>query len=808
MIEAKLQKKYDYLEYNSELIIPKENYADPTDDKTPSQNANLILKEQIEPNSSYNNNLIIENSTFIIKAPNKKKILLILSIDKDLPAKIEKNIYSIPLDFPVLQAISFMHDSKNESIIITTGSEDSIDKIQVFQIQLKQLMHEALYNLLKDIKNAVKIFPIKDSFALVLHYSTEKYKNGGLKLWKDFKEEIYNFNKIYNFTYNYKYNKVICLDNKEAPFIISIYNFDESYFNKKPNEILQPDFFIQVGDHLNMIKEEDIESFLQFESFCNLIIFWSKLKKEKIGFSFGIFFINFKEKKCVDYVEFNFDGNNNYIFKINKYSNEIYIFNLSEELLFIYCFKAINETQNEELSSKNLFLSKIKFSGNISGIDFTANNGMVVLTKQYNLVCYSRNEHIFKERQKKYSEEYSQNDSNLENNSEKEEKLKTYEYKIKNMIPDIFNQDNDLKLKKYNSEKIVKHKNSKRKEINYNFDNKNKKLEQKNKKNINNKDNEENEEDKNEMQLKIKEDFEKRQELLIKQKDLLEKLKVKNKEKNLIKKLAFSFENKLSKFEENLFSGISLLKLEEILNQIQFDNSRNRNIKLDYFDFTLIKAYNYIYEIQSLMPDLKYIKNKIIYFMQGEINRKKIEKEKDEYNCDYEALKFQIKSIDKELKEKPNLKNEIEKIIYNCSSIENKINFLAKINGIMNIFEKKMNLLLLKCKNEINQINEMYKYNKYKMSKNEETVLINALIKPFIEFLSKEIKELEEKMNILIKKEKVGDEYDNIIIDNDEKKDYNNQLSSDLQDIFEKNNFYSLNENIIKNHYINLDDEF
>ena len=120
-----------------------------------------------------------------------------------------------------------MHETHNESILILTGSENSIDKNEVFQIQLKQLMHEALYNLLKDIKNATKIIPIKDSFALVLHCSTEKYENGGLKLWKDFKEEIYNFNKIYNFTYNNQYNKVICLDNKEDHFIVSIYNFDE-----------------------------------------------------------------------------------------------------------------------------------------------------------------------------------------------------------------------------------------------------------------------------------------------------------------------------------------------------------------------------------------------------------------------------------------------------------------------------------------------------------------------------------------------------------------------------------------------------
>ena len=79
-----------------------------------------------------------------------------------------------------------MNDSEDESILISTGSENSIDKIEVYQIPIKQLMHEAIYNLLKDIKNSIKIIPIKDSLVLVLHYFTDKYKDGGLKLWKNF----------------------------------------------------------------------------------------------------------------------------------------------------------------------------------------------------------------------------------------------------------------------------------------------------------------------------------------------------------------------------------------------------------------------------------------------------------------------------------------------------------------------------------------------------------------------------------------------------------------------------------------------
>ena len=814
MLESKLQKKYDFFDYYSELIIPKENYEYSSENKNISEN-----NDKIQPEYE-NNNLIIENSTFIIKAPDNKKILLILSIDKELPSKIEKNIYPIPLELPVLQAISFMHETHNESILILTGSENSIDKNEVFQIQLKQLMHEALYNLLKDIKNATKIIPIKDSFALVLHCSTEKYENGGLKLWKDFKEEIYNFNKVYNFTYNNQYNKVICLDNKEAPFILSIYNFDESYFNKKQNEILQPEFFVKIGEYLINTKEEDLESFLHFETFSNIILFWAKLKKENLGFLFGIFFINFKKKECFDYVEFKFDGKHKYFFKINKNLNEIYVFNLSEELLFIYSFKTEKESQKEELSTDNLFLSKIKFGGNIKGIDFTANNGMVVLTEQYNLVCYSRNDPLFKEYQKKYERGFSQNNSNIENTSEKEEKLKTYENKTDDLIPDIINQDNDFELKKYNSEKIINY--EKRNENNVNIENKmindfnRQNQKNKNEKNNINEDNKEksSENEDSEIQLKMKEELEKRKELLNKQNELFDKLKVKIKEKNIIIKLANSFENKLSKFEEKLLSGISQLKLEEIFNRIQLNNSR-KVYKFDNFDFILMKSKNFIYEIQSIIPDIKYNKIKIINFLKNEIKRKKLKKDKDKYNCNFDSIELINESLNLELKANPNQKKEIERILYNCSLIDMKINFFAKVNGIIDIYEKKLNLLLLKCKNDINQINEMYKYNKIKMSKNEEAELINVLIKPFIEYLDKEIKELKEKINTFIENE--PGEYDNENIgknqlinkyDNIEKSNLENQLCFNLQDILEKNKFYSLNENIIKNHYIDLENEF
>ena len=824
MIESKLQKKYEFFEYNSELIIPKENFKISNETKILKDNSNLILEpKQLD----IKNKLVIENSTFIIKVPDKNQILIIFSIDKDLPSKIEKNTYSIPFDHPVLQAISFMNDSQNESIIISTGNENNFDDIQVFQIQIKQLLHEALYTLLKDIKNAIKIVPVKDSFVLILHNSTEIYKNGGLKLWKNLKEEIYNFNIIYNFSYNYQNNKIICIDNKEAPFTFSIYTFDESYFNKKSSDRLQPEFFIQLGEYLKLNKEEDIENFLHFESFFNIIIFLAKTKDEKIGYLFGIFFANFKEKKILDYLEFNFDANGNYFLKVNKNTNEIYIFNLKSELLFIYSFKT--ENKNELFLSENLFLSKTKFSGNIKGIDFTANNGMVVLTEQNNLICYSRNENIFQNNLKKFKEQNSKIKSDIENNkkskSANNEGLKIYSNNFYDSIKDMSYENNNLKLKKFKSDQHLNNKNF-IKDKNNN-DNSKENIKENNKQNdlnnlnskMNNKEEDikeiikENDIDLNiELKKKSEEEEAKKLEIMNKQTELLEKLKSKMKEKTIIYKLSNSFQNKLSKFEETILSGISKLKLEEIYNQIESIKQNNIS-SYENFDIDLAKVKNFIYDIISILPDLNYTKNKFILFIQNEIKRKESIKQKNDNNLDFESPELMNKVINKELSEKPKLKKDIEKILYNSSKIDRQLNIVSEINGDIKIIETKLNLLLLKCQNDINQINEMYKYTKFKISKKEEYKFIHVLINPFIEFYHKIVKELELKINSFIKnveekdveKENNSINKINFIYEND---DIENRLSFQFLDIFKKNNFYSLNEPIIKNNYINLDNEF
>ena len=80
------------------------------------------------------------------------------------------------------------------------------------------------------------------------------------------------------------------------------------------------------------------------------------------------------------------------------------------------------------------------------------------------------------------------------------------------------------------------------------------------------------------------------------------------------------------------------------------------------------------------------------------------------------------------------------------------------------------------------------------------------------------MKEYEQKLKDLISKENKEDKNENNdfsifnknnnIINKYEKDDIENKLSFNLMNAFEKNKFYSLNNTIIKNRYINLDEEF
>ena len=80
------------------------------------------------------------------------------------------------------------------------------------------------------------------------------------------------------------------------------------------------------------------------------------------------------------------------------------------------------------------------------------------------------------------------------------------------------------------------------------------------------------------------------------------------------------------------------------------------------------------------------------------------------------------------------------------------------------------------------------------------------------------MKEKKKKLKDLISKENKEDKIENNdfsifhknnnIINKYEKDDIENKLSFNLMNAFEKNKFYSLNNTIIKNRYINLDEEF
>ena len=126
----------------------------------------------------------------------------------------------------------------------------------------------------------------------------------------------------------------------------------------------------------------------------------------------------------------------------------------------------------------------------------------------------------------------------------------------------------------------------------------------------------------------------------------------------------------------------------------------------------------------------------------------------------------------------------------------------------------------------------MYKYNKIKISQKEENELIYGLINPFIELYKNILVNYESKIEIINKiiekinndkdkdnnDEKIHSFCDNKYLKrykiNNEKKSDNNLfglddiLSNIFEEIFEENNFYSYKGNIIKNHSINISNEF
>lgn len=919
MLEGKLQKKYDFFTFNSELKIPPENISSEDQSKDMIQNSSVIIEEEL---NQYNNQFKIENSTFIIKEHNK--LILIFSVDKDLPSKIEKkkNTYSISLPSPVLQAISFRHKSKDESIIISAG--DSIDDIKVFQFELKKLMHEESFILLNKIENSLKIIPIKNSLALVLHYSTQNYKNGGLKLWKNFEEEIYNFKKVYNFTFNFQYNKLICVDNKEAPFIFSVYSFEESYFIKNKNESLEPDFFISLVENTKNIKEEEIELFLHFESFSNIIFFWAKTKNESSGYVFTIIFVDFNNKKCSEFVEIIFKAKNKYLFKKNEITDEIYIFNLTEELLFIFSFKE-KDIKSGRFTSEDLLFTKIHFCGNIKGIDFTGNNGLVVLTEQNNLVCYSRNENLFNSSQKEYNinsinkNDEESNDSinkningNL-NNSLNEDDLNS----LNNNLKKIFNKnekiegnflDNNLDLNKgkknnssiiigkieptnlFNKNKIKSNDNevtNKNNIIKMNLDSsktpkdiekvKNLNIEEKfcqtnrifdedeeedelseDKKNNNDEnqsikeekdvneddkkdesknmkeEKDENEDDKKKLLEIEKELLEKKCKSYLKQKEIIEKFKTTNLYKNILNKTIELFKNNITKLENEILKDITKFKpkekYDEIMSNISILNEKKKpDLKYDYdkIDIELTKAKHYILQIHLFIIDINRIKNKIMEITKKNNENKNLKKNKDNNNCDYESAELIDNCMNIEFKDKKEIKAKIENLLYDCNINDTKINNIFEMNSLSLSIDNKLKILLNKCRNDIDKICELYKYNKF--SQKEENEFICGIINPFINFFNSVIKDFESKINTVSKEIDMFNKHKNnkeerahsfcnnkylnelkkiVVVNSSNNGNLREIISNYLEEIYEENNFYTTKGIIIDYNCINMDDEF
>lgn len=831
MLEIKVNKKYDFFELNSELEIPNENIINENenDNKDLDKTSNLDLEPEF---IQYNNKLKIEHSTFIIKT--KNIIHLIFSINKDLPVKIEKSLFfSIQLSNPILQVISFMPDSKDESIIISTG--DSLNNIEVLQIELKKLMHKYSYNKLNFIKNALKIIPIKDSLVLILHFTNleEGKQEISLKLWKNFNEEIYNFKKVYNFAYNFENNKIICIDNKVAPFTFSIYPFSESYFNKNKNDIVLPEFYISLSDYIKNTEENDIEIFIFFESFSNIICFWAKYKNIESGYLLSIIFVDFKGNKCFDYLEFNYKAYNKYFFKINQKSKEIYLFNLSQELLYIYSFK-----KQDEISRNDLYITKIHFTGNIKGVDFTENNGLVILTEQNNLICYSKNENIFTNFQKQYIDENIGNDFITNNNLNLREKQK------------LNNNINQISYNKVNkNDKIIDIKVNKIHNINKIIDNNEKKIDnqkifvnqfgqvdtfcQTEKNNLD--EDEDEKENIDNIQIKKKEKETTLIKLTKNYKIFNEIKEIKNKfysvqfEKLLLIKLIKQFKKNIINLEKNYIQKNSESDLNEKFKNIEIDikmlnkniEDIEKNINSEFDRYVNLHGLNYfLFEEKLNIIDEKNIKNKIIEIHKDmKYNNKNIYDNEDD-NDDYESLELIDKSLGFELENKKYLKNKIVNILSKCNSIKQKINIICERNGNIKYNNNKLNILLNYCKNDINIICEMYKYNKF--SKKEETKFIYGLINPLINFYNLMKDDLEAHFEILEKELKnsfkVNNEtkihllsennYLKNVKDNKNKEHIEDEILQYLEDIFEENKFYIENGMIITHYCINLDDDF
>ena len=204
-----------------------------------------------------------------------------------------------------------------------------------------------------------------------------------------------------------------------------------------------------------------------------------------------------------------------------------------------------------------------------------------------------------------------------------------------------------------------------------------------------------------------------------------------------------------------------------------------------------------------------------------------MKKNKDRNNCDYESVELINNCINIEFKNKKEIKTKIENLLYECNMNDSKINNIFEMNSLSISIDNKLKFLLNKCRNDVEKICELYKYNKF--SQKEENEFINGIINPFLNFFDYIIKDYESKINIVSneidmfnryknsKKERAHFFCENKYINKLKKvgtddsrygRNLGEMISNYLEEIYEENNFYTTKGILIDYKCINIDEEF
>ena len=444
-----MKKKYEFFEFTEQFKISTDLLNNDAPNEVSSDMDKLFKNE--EQLSQYKNKLSIQSSLFMVK--DKNNIFFFFSVNNGLPQGDKKNL-QLNLKSPILQIVLYNKEQADESVIISAG--DSIDNINVNQLQMSEIMHGMNYSQLNYIKNAVKIIPLSNNYTLVLHQNTQKFKDGGLKLWKDFKYKIYNYNNYKNFTFNYQYKKIIGLNKTDQKYNFEIYsldidklNIDDKDTQNKINENLKSIFAVDLNDYIKENKKMKI--YIYLETFANIICF---LAKNSENYILGIFYIDFNNNKCLNYSQIKYDNKNEFLLRINRKFNEIYLFNLNNNLLYIYNFYNKNNNTTNIFNENDRKEYKINFDIKIKGMDFTEEGGLIVLTEKNALISFHRFENEYKNyKQVINNEELDKVKVNLEKNEFKNSKKENEEEKI--IENEKESEINSIKEKIYENESVT-----------------------------------------------------------------------------------------------------------------------------------------------------------------------------------------------------------------------------------------------------------------------------------------------------------------------------------------------------------------